>query len=130
MGHFGTRDGWRVAFLAAASFFAGGVNGLLGTGGGMILLFALGLCLPPKRQKEGFMLSSCGVFVFSAISAGYYQCAQAFPADDLPRFALPAACGGLLGAWLLRKAPTVWLRRLFALLLLYSGVRMLGVLPW
>lgn len=118
----------RVWFLMAASLCAGCLNGLLGTGGGMILLFALGRCLPKEQQKESFVIGSFGVLVFSLVSMVFYGQGGAFPAGELPRFALPAAAGGLLGAYLIRYVPTAFLRKLFGALLLFGGLKMTGVL--
>lgn len=117
----------RVFFLMAASLCAGFLNGLLGTGGGMILLFALGRCLPEGEQKESFVISSFGVLVFSLVSIAFYGQGGAFPAGELPRFALPAVLGGVLGAVLIRYVPTAFLRKLFGALLLFGGLKMIGV---
>ena len=44
---------WAAAIvLALSSFFAGMLNGLLGTGGGMVLIFVLGMLLGKEQGKE------------------------------------------------------------------------------
>ena len=62
----------------------------------------------------------------SAVSALRYRLAGV---DPLPRsllpLLLPAAAGGLLGAFLLERTSPHRLRRLFAAVILVSGIRML-----
>ena len=118
----------RAVLLAVLSFAGGMLNGLLGTGGGMILLFALGQLLSPEHGKDAFVISSVGVLAFSAVSAVFYGVGGSYDPAVLPRFALSAAVGGVVGALLFRRLPTKWLSRIFGCLTLYAGVRMLGVL--
>ena len=119
---------WLMATgLALASFLAGGLNGLLGTGGGMVLVVVLGALLGSERGKEVFVLSSFGILVFSLVSAAMYGTGGSVDAAALPRFALPAAAGGVVGALLLDKLKLFWVKKLFAVILIYSGLKMVGV---
>ena len=118
----------RALLLAAASFSAGLLNGLLGTGGGMILVFTLSKLLSPTRGKEVFVLSSVGVAVFSLVSATFYGTGGNLDTARLPLLALGGMAGGLLGALLLERISLFWLRKIFALLLLYSGLKLTGVI--
>ena len=117
----------RAALLALLSFFGGLLNGLFGTGGGTVLVLALVYLLSREHEKDAFVISSIGVLAFSAVSAVVYGLSGDFEVATLPRFALPAAVGGVAGAFFFRHIGTVWLRRLFAVLTLYAGARMLGV---
>lgn len=112
--------------FALAAFLAGGLNGLLGTGGGMVLVFALGALLGRERGKEVFAISSFGILVFSLVSAMTYTSGGSLTGVALPRFALPAAGGGIIGALLLDKLKLFWLKKIFAVLLLYAGAKMVG----
>lgn len=123
----GVSSATRAFLLAMLSFLAGVLNGLLGTGGGMLLLFSLGMLLSGERGKEAFVISSVGVLTFSLVSAFFYGRGGSLDTAALPRFALPAAAGGILGAILLDKISTRWLKRLFAGLMLYSGLKLVGV---
>ena len=118
----------RAALLAASAFVAGMLNGLLGTGGGMILIFVLGMLLRGERGKEVFVLSSVGVLTFSAVSVLFYGKGGNIDLALLPRFALPGLLGGIAGALLLDRISLFWLRKIFAFLMLYSGLKLTGVL--
>lgn len=120
----------RVAalLLVGAAFIAGGLNGLLGTGGGVILVFVLSALMGEGRGKEVFVLSSFGILVFSLISTSMYGNGGSLDIESLPRFALPAALGGVAGALLLERLQLRWVRRIFAVILLYSGLKLVGVL--
>lgn len=117
-----------AACLALAAFLAGGLNGLLGTGGGMVLVFSLGTLLGREKGKEVFILSSFGILVFSLVSALTYTSGGSLADAALPRYALPAAGGGIIGALLLDKLKLFWLKKIFAVLLLYAGAKMVGLL--
>lgn len=82
-----------------------------------------GLCA--LSQREAFATSVAVILPLCALSAAIY-CLHGWL--DLPS-ALPYLAGGLaggfLGGRLLRHLSPVWLRRGFALLVLYGGVRAL-----
>lgn len=117
----------RAIFFALAAFFAGFLNGLLGTGGGMVLIFALSHLLAARREKEVFVLGSVGVFAFSLISCLFYGGGGNLDYERLPTLSLAGAVGGALGAFLFDRIGVFWLRKIFALLLLYSGLKLTGV---
>lgn len=117
-----------LLFFVGAAFSAGLLNGLLGTGGGMVLLFCFGLLLQEEQQKEAFAISGIAVFCFCLTSMLFYGRGGSIDFTLLPQYALPALVGGIAGALLLRRIGTGLLRKIFALLLLYSGLKMTGVL--
>lgn len=121
------RDYLRTLALALAALGAGLLNGLFGTGGGMVLIFALSALLVKERGKEVFVLSSVGVLIFSITSLSVYG-AEGGLHEALPIFALPAIVGGVLGALLFGRVSTRLLRKIFAILLVYSGFKMMGVI--
>lgn len=108
--------------FALAGALAGLVNGFFGGGGGMILVPMLeqscGL-----EQKKAFATSVAVILPLCVLSAGIYLFRGGL---DLMA-ALPYLIGGALGGWIggktFKKVPALWLRRGFALLLLYGGVR-------
>ena len=109
---------------AVSGSLAGLANGLFGAGGGMFLV-PLYCRWCEMEEKRAFATSVAVVAPMSAVSAGIYL----FRGDVSFAQALPFLAGGLVGGVLagkcLKRIPTVWLRRIFALFLLYGGVRSL-----
>lgn len=111
----------RCALSGAA---AGVANGFFGGGGGMILVPLLtrwcGL-----EQRKAFATSVAIILPLCALSSAVY-----FFRGGLDfRLALPYLIGGLIGGFaggrLFRRLNMDWLRRVFALLILYGGVKAL-----
>ena len=121
------REYLRAAALAVAALAAGLCNGFFGTGGGMILVISLSALLGAKRGKEAFVLASIGVLGFSIVSLSQYG-TVASSADGFVAFAPAALVGGVLGALLFGRIGTRLLRKIFAILLIYSGLKLMGVL--
>ena len=112
----------KALWYALAGAAAGVVNGLVGGGGGMALVPMLaGKC--GLDQRKAFATSVAVIAPLCALSAGIYY----FRGDLDLAAALPYLAGGLIGGWVggkvFQKVSMVWLRRGFALLLLYGGVR-------
>ncbi len=123
-----SRDFTRAVTLALAALGAGLLNGFFGTGGGMLLVLSLSHLLAADRQKDAFIYSSVGVLAFCIASLALYSARGIVSESDLGGYALPAALGGILGALLFGHIGTRLLRKIFAALLLYSGLKMMGVL--
>ena len=116
----------KTAFLLL-SFLAGVTNGLLGAGGGIILIFMLTRYLRAQGENEkyAYALSCIAVFCFSGVSAAIYAYRGNLSFQSAAPYLLPALAGGILGAMILRRINPVFLKKLFALLLIYGGIRML-----
>ena len=103
---------------------AGIVNGFFGGGGGMILVPLLvrrcGL-----SQRQAFATSVAIILPLCMLSSIIYYFRGGL---DLTA-ALPYLAGGLVGGWvggnLFRKVNMVWLKRIFALFIIYGGVKSL-----
>ncbi len=109
-----------LPFLTGA--LAGAVNGLLGTGGG-ILLVPLLLTAHKLPAQKAFATSLAVILPLSAVTFWLYT--RQTPVDvpaALP-YLLGGGLGGLAAGKWLKKLPVVWLRRLFGALLLAAGVR-------
>ena len=102
-------------------------NGILGAGGGIVLVFMLSYLLRKREDgaRESFALSCMAVLAFSAVSAVSYGMKRTFSFNDAAPYLFPALLGGILGAILLSHIGTGWLKRIFALLLIYGGFRMI-----
>ena len=111
---------------AAAALGAGCINGLLGTGGGILLLWVL------RRRTEArnaFAAALACILPLSLLSvwlscqSGTVSASALFSQQTLP-YLLGAIPGGILGAVLLDRMKPSLIQLLFALLLLFSGWRM------
>lgn len=113
--------------LALSAVIAGICNSLIGAGGGIIMSFSLaklsGEYFDDKRNiysnSQAAMIPGC------ALSCFIYSMRGSLDLSVSPFLALPAALGGLCGSLLLPKIRLGWLKGAFALLVIWSGYRML-----
>lgn len=109
---------------ALAGGAAGLVNGFFGGGGGMVLVPLLaGWC--GLGQRKAFATSVAIILPMCALSAAIYLFRGGVDLWMALPYLVGGLLGGLLGGKLFRRMNMVWLRRLFALLLLYGGVKAL-----
>jgi len=101
----------------------GFLNGLLGSGGGMLtvpLLELLGV-----RGRRSHATSLAVIVPLSLVSAALYW----WRGWSSPALALPYLPGGLagaaVGAFLLARVNTAWIKAAFSLLLLWAAFRLL-----
>ncbi len=139
-----------VILCALLGIGAGFCNGLLGAAGGILLVAILPHLSVPRilasRGADGadvallpghafgeilderdILATALAVMLpISLISGIFYWIGGIRPAWGLvSALALPSLAGGLVGAYLLGKLPAALLRRLFAALVVVSGLRML-----
>ncbi len=110
------------------ALLAGFVNGMLGTGGGIILVFLLSRIMRKEAgytSRDVFATVIAIILPMSAVSLFvYFKGGNVDFREALPY--LPAgALGGVLGAFLLEKISIKLLKKIFALMVVYAGVRML-----
>jgi uncharacterized membrane protein YfcA len=109
-------------FTVISGFFAGILNGLLGAGGGMIIV--------PILEKSGLDKKECHatsiftILPLSIISSAVYMIRGDVKINDALIFIPFGIIGAIIGAKFLKKIKITYLRFAFALILLYSGVRM------
>ncbi len=115
---------WKLLRPALAGAAAGLVNGFFGGGGGMVLVPLLaGWC--GLGQRKAFATSVAIILPLCVLSAVIYLFRGGMDfAAALPYLA-GGLLGGLLGGRLFKGLNMTWLRRGFALLILYGGVRAL-----
>ncbi len=123
----------------AAAFGAGLLNGLLGAAGGILLVMVLPYLRVPRQlhpsgkpmgtdhERRDILATALAVMLpVSAISAVFYWAGGVRPEPSLLLLLiLPAILGGLIGARLLGRISGDLIRKIFAILVIVSGVRLL-----
>ena len=105
---------------AAVGGAAGLVNGFFGGGGGMVLVPLLMSRCGLERRKA-FACSVAIIFPLCALSAViYYSRGNLDLLAALP-YLVGGLIGGLIGGKLFKKVSVTWLKRVFALLILYGA---------
>ena len=103
---------------------AGIVNGFFGGGGGMILVPLLvhrcGL-----SQRQAFATSVAIILPLCILSSIIYYFRGGLDLMTTLPYLAGGLIGGLVGGKMFKKVNMVWLQRLFALLVLYGGVKAL-----
>ena len=113
------------AFLfVLLSFFGGALNGFLGTGGGILILFMLNR-LTKNEKRDNFVTCALSIIPISLVGSFAYFRAGSVDFSTLQTSYLPAIAGGILGAFLFEKLKVKYLNLIFGALVIYSGVSML-----
>ena len=113
----------KMALLALFSLLAGAINGFLGTGGGIVLVYALG-AITDNDKKDNFAITLCAIIPMSLVSLISYGNSGNIDTSLVKTLIFPAVIGGALGALLTDKIRTKYLSLFFALLVMYSGICM------
>lgn len=104
--------------------FAGILNGLFGAGGGIMLVPMLEqMQIEPQKAHATSVaiilpmsLVTSILYLWQGITAHWMLLSILIPCGMI---------GAGTGSYFLRQVQSIWLRRLFGLILLYSGIRML-----
>ncbi len=113
------------AFLfVLLSFFGGALNGFLGTGGGILILFMLNR-LTKNEKRDNFVTCALSIIPISLVGSFAYFRAGSVDFSTLQTSYLPAIIGGILGAFLFEKLKVKYLNLIFGALVIYSGTSML-----
>ncbi len=107
----------KLAFLGAATGF---VNGLFGSGGGMLLVPLLP-STTKMEEKQAFSNSVGIVFFLSIVSATVYLFKNEILFSELWPLLLGGVVGGMIGAKFLSKIKITFLRKIFAFFILYAA---------
>ncbi|MCI8387441.1 MAG: TSUP family transporter [Clostridiales bacterium] len=114
----------RVILLTIGGILAGFVNGFLGTGGGILLVFALALTAKgestPDSVRDRFATVIAVIIILSAVSVIFYGKTADMGAAS--PYIIPGMLGGAAGALLLDKINVKWLKRIFAIMVLWAGI--------
>ncbi len=123
------KDYVKIWWFVPATLAAGVVNGLLGAGGGVIMMYVVRAVLKggdnlKNVQKDTFASVVAIILPVSVVSAISYAARGNLSMDIMGVLTVPALVGGIIGAYLTDKLPSGVIRMIFALLVIISGVRM------
>ena len=113
-------------YLVLGGLVAGFLNGLLGAGGGIVIVWILEKAIgnATNDARDIFAGALAVMLPISAVSTVSYAISGNLPTEDITRFLLPAILGGLLGAFLLDKISVAAVKTLFCFLVILSGIIM------
>ena len=114
-------------FLAAVAAIAGLCNALIGAGGGILLSLTLsGLFSDKFKDKRDIYVNSQAAMIPGcALSCVMYSLRGMLNTVGFSLFAIPAAVGGAVGSILLARLKVRWVQTAFAVVVIWSGFRML-----
>lgn len=112
------------AGLIFSGIAAGTVNGLFGTGGGMVLVPLL-TGMTDLQDHEVFPASVSIILPICVISLLCSQNAAGLTVMGVLPYLLGSVAGGILCGIFGRRIPTKWLHRFLGILILWGGVRYL-----
>ena len=113
----------RTIWLCLIIGVTGGfLNGLLGSGGGMIILPALKYT-HLLEEKKAHATTVATILPLCIISGVLYAVKNYIDYNILLYVSIGGIAGGLIGAKLLFKLPEIYLRRAFGIVLLIVGIK-------
>ena len=118
--------------LIGLGLITGILSGMLGIGGGIVIVPSLlmifhAMGLDPSRLMQFAIGTSLGVMVINATSATTFHIIKERPNFKLLIKILPFVCLGVLGGTILAHfLSTTWLKRIFAILLLFISYKLIS----
>ena len=109
-------------FSCVSGILVGIINGTVGAGGGLLAVPLLKKSgLPQKKSHStavAVLLPVCVVSAINYLAAGHVQLSDAMP------YFLPSVLGAAAGTVALSFIPTGSLKKIFAIFMIYAGVRL------
>lgn len=103
---------------------AGAVNGLFGAGGGMVLVPLL-TGFAHLEDKKAFSSAIAIILPMCLVTIAVYWSRSIFPLTEALPYLAGGLAGGIIAGLLFRWVPPQLLHRLFGLIILLGGVRLL-----
>lgn len=110
--------------MLLAGLAAGAVNGLLGTGGGMILVPLL-TGITDLEENEIFPSSVSIILPICFVSLFLSKNVQNLTFLAILPYLLGSTAGGILCGFFGKKIPVTWLHRFLGILVIWGGIRYL-----
>ena len=113
----------RKLAMPITGIFCGAMNGLFGSGGGLVAV--------PCLEKSGFEVKKAHASaialtsVFSLISCVSYGFSGNLDIAEAIRYIPGGLVGAAVGAFIMKRIDPGVLKRIFGLVMIYSGVRLL-----
>lgn len=114
-------------FLLTVAAVAGLCNALVGAGGGILLSLALTKFYSSdfEDKRDIYVNSQAAMIPGCALSCALYAARGMLNTVGFSLFAIPAAVGGAAGSILLSKLKVGWVQTAFAVIVIWSGIRMM-----
>ncbi len=128
MSVFDKKCGFVISAILLTGLLSGYINGLFGTGGGIILVFVLARIMTDElgySARDVFATVIAAILPMSAVSAVFYLNSGDVSLGLAEPYLLPGIIGGILGGLLLEHINLKLLKKLFAFMVVYAGIRML-----
>ncbi len=109
--------------IALCGMVIGFINGFFGGGGGMV-------CVPifekylKLENKEAHATTLCVILPLCIVSSFVYIYKNSLDFIELMLVTGGAIIGGILGAFLLKKLNSKWVRLIFAIIMIVAGIKM------
>jgi uncharacterized membrane protein YfcA len=115
------------ALILPISALSGFCNALLGAGGGILLSVALGALFKNEMndRREILVNSQAAMVPACFVSCLLYAINGSYSFADIVPYALPSVIGGMIGAMILPRVSSGRIGWIFALFVIWSGIRML-----
>lgn len=110
--------------LLSLGFVTGLINGLFGSGGGMIIVPALVFLIGLKDYKAHATAISI-IFPLTVVSTIVYFINNSIPLKLSLQVMAGGVIGSYIGAKILNKIPAKILRKVFGCVIIYTAVRMI-----
>ncbi len=117
----------KKVLISSAAFLSGTLNALIGAGGGILLTFAISKLYRGTfdDKRDIYVNSQASMIPCCALSFGIYASEGHFSLTAALPLAVSAAAGGILGSILLSKINSSVTGKIFAVLVIFSGIRMI-----
>lgn len=128
MSFFDKKSAIALFITVLTGLTSGYINGLFGTGGGIILVFVLSKILTSDvgyTPRDVFAAVIAAILPMSIISAVFYVRGGGVSLALAEPYLIPGIIGGIIGALLLEHINLKLLKKLFAFMVAYAGARML-----